>query len=269
MDKNSKKKAHVVACCIQKGGCGKTQTSVNLAVGLAKQGKKVLLIDTDPQSSATVSLGWQRSDLLEETLAGALKKIIDHEGFSKEYGILHHAEGIDVMPCNLRLAKLELNLIYVVHREYIFKKYVDMYREDYDYIIVDCPPSLGMWAVNIYTAVDSVVIPVEMSYLALSGLELLLETLSEVKEDLNPELKIDGILMTFYMARTINTQQVSEALIQGYGNNIKIFDARISEGTKARETAITGQSIYKYSPRCKISKEYERFTKEVLELWER
>ena len=217
----------VIAVGIQKGGTGKTQTTVNLGVGLAKKGKKVLVIDADPQSSLTVSLGWQRPDLLEITTGSIMEKVIGREEINLLDGILHHDEGIDLMPCNLKLAELDLKLIGVMRREYILKRYIDQVRSEYDYVLIDCPPSMGLIALNIFTACDSVIIPVEMSYLALSGMELLLNTLSQVKEELNPNLDIDGILVTKYNPRTINAQVVYDALKDSYYGKIPFFDTEI------------------------------------------
>lgn len=234
------KKARVIAIGIQKGGTGKTQTSVNLASGLARKGKKVLVIDADPQSSLTVSLGWKRPDLLELTLVDIMEKTMNREVVKMDDGILHHKEGMDVLPCNLRLAEMDLKLIGVMRREYILKRYIDLIRETYDYIIIDCPPSMGLIALNIFTACDSVLIPVEMSYLAMSGLELLMSTLSQVKEELNP------------------------ALEQSYRDNIPFFSVEIPEGVKAKEAPIRGCSIFKHAPNCKVARAYEKVVEEVL-----
>ena len=258
------KKARVIAIGIQKGGTGKTQTSVNLASGLARKGKKVLVIDADPQSSLTVSLGWQRPDLLELTLVDVMEKTMNREVVEMDDGILHHKEGMDVLPCNLRLAEMDLKLIGVMRREYILKRYIDRIREAYDYIIIDCPPSMGLISLNIFTACDSVLIPVEMSYLAMSGLELLMSTLSQVKEELNPALEIEGILVTKYNARTINAQVVYEALEQSYRDNIPFFSVEIPEGVKAKEAPIRGCSIFEHAPNCKVARAYEKVEEEVL-----
>lgn len=254
----------VISVGIQKGGTGKTQTTVNLGVGLAKKGKKVLVIDADPQSSLTVSLGWQRPDLLEITTGSIMEKVIGREEINPLDGILHHDEGIDLMPCNLKLAELDLKLIGVMRREYILKRYIDQVRSEYDYVLIDCPPSMGLIALNIFTACDSVIIPVEMSYLALSGMELLLNTLSQVKEELNPNLDIDGILVTKYNPRTINAQVVYDALKDSYYGKIPFFDTEIPEGVKAKEAPIKGCSVLKYAPKCKVSKAYEKMVEEVL-----
>ena len=256
--------SRVIAIGIQKGGTGKTQSTVNLGADLVRKGKKVLLIDADPQSSLTVSLGWQRPDLLEEELCGAMEMIINKEEIPQGYGILHHEEGMDLMPCNLKLAAMDLKLFSVMRREYILKRYVDMVKDKYDYVLIDCPPSMGLLSLNIYTACDSVIIPVETSYLALSGLELLMSTLSQIKEELNPGLEIDGILVIKYNARTNNAQVVYEALVEAYKDKLPFFSVEIPEGVKAKEAPIKGISIFEYSPRCKVAKAYEVVTEEVL-----
>lgn len=254
----------VIAIGIQKGGTGKTQTTVNLGADLVRKGKKVLLIDADPQSSLTVSLGYQRPDLIDDNLCAAMEKIINKENLDADYGILHHEEGMDIMPCNLRLAEMDLKLFSVMRREYILKRYIDQVKDNYDYVLIDCPPSMGLISLNIFTACDSVIIPVEMSYLALSGLELLMSTLSQIKEELNPGLEIEGVLITKYNARTNNTKVVHEAMLEAYGGRVPFFEVEIPEGVKAKEAPIKGVSIFSYSPRCKVAKAYEVITEEVL-----
>ena len=166
----------IIAIANQKGGVGKTTTTVNLGIGLVRAGKKVLLVDADSQGSLTASLGYEEPDELEVTLATALSNVMNEEEIDIEDGILHHAEGIDLIPCNIELSGLEVSLVNAMRREYILKEYLDEIKDAYDYILIDCMPSLGMITMNALTAADSVLIPVQAAYLPLKGLEQLIKT---------------------------------------------------------------------------------------------
>ena len=254
----------VIAVGIQKGGTGKTQTTVNLGVGLAKKGKKVLVIDADPQSSLTVSLGWQRPDLLEITTGSIMEKVIGREEINLLDGILHHDEGIDLMPCNLKLAELDLKLIGVMRREYILKEYVDSLKDQYDYILIDCMPSLGMVTMNALTAADSVIIPIEAAYLSIKGLQQLITTLGRTKKYLNPNLGIEGIVFTKMVGRTNYAKEIKSMVEEIYGKNVRVFGAVIPHSVRAAETSAEGVSIFKHDPRGKVAAAYKKLAKEVL-----
>ena len=186
----------VIALTNQKGGVGKTTTAVNLGVGLAKQGKRVLLIDADAQANLTMALGYSRPDDLPVTLSTIMQNIIDDKFFDVSQGILSHSEGVDLLPSNIELSGFEVRLINAMSRERVLKTYVNEVKKNYDYVLIDCMPSLGMITINALAAADSVVIPTQPHYLSAKGLELLLRSVSMVKRQINPKLRIDGILMT-------------------------------------------------------------------------
>lgn len=192
----------VIALTNQKGGVGKTTTAVNLGVGLAQQGNKVLLIDADAQANLTMALGYNRPDDLPFTLSTVMQDIIDDKTVDVSQGIIHHKEGVDLIPSNIELSGLEVRLINALSRESVLKTYVNEVKRDYDFVLIDCMPSLGMITINSLAAADSVVIPTQPHYLSAKGLELLLRTVSKVRRQINPRLRIDGILMTMVMPRT-------------------------------------------------------------------
>ena len=186
----------VIALTNQKGGVGKTTTAVNLGVCLSKQGKKVLLVDADAQANLTMSLGYPRPDDLPISLATIMQDIIDDKPFDVQKGILHHSEGVDLLPSNIELSGLEVRLINAISRERVLTACINEVKKNYDYVLIDCMPSLGMLTINALAAADSVVIPTQPHYLSAKGLELLLRSVSKVRRQINPHLRIDGILMT-------------------------------------------------------------------------
>ena len=186
----------VIALTNQKGGVGKTTTAVNLGVCLSKQGKKVLLVDADAQANLTMSLGYPRPDDVPIALATIMQDIIDDKPFDVQKGILHHSEGVDLLPSNIELSGLEVRLINAISRERVLTACINEVKKNYDYVLIDCMPSLGMLTINALAAADSVVIPTQPHYLSAKGLELLLRSVSKVRRQINPHLRIDGILMT-------------------------------------------------------------------------
>lgn len=253
----------VIAICNQKGGVRKTTTTVNLGVGLAKAGKKVLLIDADPQGDLTTCFGWHDNDDLKDTLASQIAKMIREEPVDKRIGILKHEEGIHLIPANLELSGLEMMLVNTMSRETALREYLKDIKGSYDYVLIDCMPSLGMITINALSAADSVLIPVQAQYLPAKGMTQLVQTINRVKK-INPHLKIDGIVMTLVDGRTNLAKAVSETLKRNYGKVIKIYDAKIPVAVKAAEMATRGVSIYSYDKNSPAAKAYRDLTKEVI-----
>ncbi len=254
----------VYAIASQKGGVGKTTTAANFGIELAREGYKVLLIDADAQGSLTASLGYTEPDRLDETLATVMGDIIREERFDKKLGILHHQEGIDILPCNIELSGIECSLVGIFCRELVLSKYIYHIKQDYDYIIIDCAPSLSLITVNALAATDRVIIPVQAAYLSLKGLEQLIKTISKVKAGLNSRLGIDGILITMLNNRTNYAKEIVTLLDDAYGGVVHIYDSKIPFSVRAAEASAEGVSIYKHDPKGKVAQAYESFTREVL-----
>lgn len=250
--------------CNQKGGVGKTVTTVNLGIGLARLGKRVLLVDVDAQGSLTASLGHAHPDSLPTTLTTILTKIANHEHLANHEGILHHQEGVDLMPANIELSGLEVSLVNVISRETILRRYLKTLRDDYDFIILDTTPSLGIMTVNALAAADKAIIPVQAQYLSIKGLEQLLKTIRNVREELNPELDIAGILLTMVDNRTNYAREIISLLHDEYDGKLHIYDNPIPMSVRAAEISAEGTSIYLHDPKGKVSAAYESLTREVL-----
>jgi chromosome partitioning protein len=259
----------VIALTNQKGGVGKTTTAVNLGVCLSKQGKKVLLVDADAQANLTMSLGYPRPDDLPISLATIMQDIIDDKPFDVQKGILHHSEGVDLLPSNIELSGLEVRLINAISRERVLTTCINEVKKNYDYVLIDCMPSLGMLTINALAAADSVVIPTQPHYLSAKGLELLLRSVSKVRRQINPHLRIDGILMTMVMPRTNISKEVTALVRSAYGQNIKVFDAQIPHSIRAVEATAEGKSIFAYDKGGKVAAAYEQFGKEVAHIGEK
>ena len=249
----------VIALINQKGGVGKTTTTVNLGIGLAMQGKKVLLVDADAQANVTMSLGYYRPEDIPITLPNIVQDIIDKTPFDAEKCILHHNEGVDLLPSTIELSGYEAEIIKTKNRESVLKTYIDKVRKNYDYVLIDCMPSLGMFPINAMAAADSVIIPTQPHFFSAKGLEQLLRSVSKVRQNINPTLKIDGILMTMVMPRTKITKEVIETVRNAYGQRIKVFDTQIPFSIHTVEAAAAGKSIYVFEPRGKVAEAYKQF----------
>ncbi|NCE64474.1 ParA family protein [Pseudoflavonifractor sp. 524-17] len=256
--------AKITAICNQKGGVGKTVTAVNLGIGLAREGKRVLLADVDAQGSLTASLGYQHPDQMEHTLAELLGRILSDEPLPPDMGILHQAEGVDLLPANIELSGLEVTLVNTMSRETVLREYLNGIRDQYDVILLDCCPSLGMLTINALAAADEVLIPIQAHYLSIKGLEQLLRTISNVKRKINPGLRIAGILITMADLRTTYSRDIIELLRSAYGDRLRIFDSIIPRSIRAAETSAEGRSIYLHDPAGKVSAAYAALTREVL-----
>ena len=223
-------KCKVIALANQKGGCAKTTTTLNLGIGLAHQGRKVLLVDADPQGDLTTALGWTDADNLPITLDTQMKKILQDEPFVYNEGILHHKEGVDIIPTNIELSGMEISLVNAMSREQTLKLYLSDLKKDYDYILIDCMPSLGMLTIN---------------------------------------LKIDGVLLTIADMRTKLAKTTEDSLRENYGKHIRIFKTVIPVAITAAESSAAGQSIYEYDKNGTVAKAYAEFTREVIQCGEK
>ena len=258
------KKATTIAIVNQKGGTAKTTTCENLGIGLAMEGKKVLLVDVDPQGSLTISMGWQQPDELSTTLSTLMQKAMNDQPIQPGDGILHHAEGVDLIPANIELAGMEVALVNSMNREKMLKQVLDSAKREYDYILLDCTPSLGMLTINALAAADTTLIPMQAQYLSAKGLEQLLQTIGKVRRQINPKLKIEGILLTMTDSRTTYGKQIDNLIRQGYGRKIHVFEQTIPHSVRAAEISTTGESIYQHDPKGKVAAAYQSLTREVL-----
>ena len=248
----------------RKGGCGKSFTTASLGVGLARQGNKVLCIDTDNQHSLTVSMGVREPDKLPVSLTTIISDIIAERDYDPTAGIIHHEEGVDLLPANNSLTGIELALASLIGRETILRQHIEKVRHLYDYCIFDTCPTLDMLAVNALAAADSAIIPVTPKYLDAKGLELLLKSIAQIRKHINPNLSICGILMTMVDKRTNFTKEIIAMIEQAYGENIRIFKDHIPHSVRAAETSATGKSIFTHDPNGKVAAAYAALTGEVL-----
>lgn len=252
----------VIAVANQKGGVSKTTTSINLGVALVRLGKRVALVDADPQGHLTLGLGFSKK--IRVSLKNMMENIIMGMEFDPMEAVLRHKEGIDVIPSNKMLTGTDLSLITVENREKVLKEYLELLEDNYDYIIIDCMPSLGMLTINALSAADSVLIPVQPQYYAADGLVELLSVVKGIKQRFNPGLEIEGILFTMDSSRYNNSKRNKQAVKMAYGKEMRIFEKSIPRSEAIAETASEGVSIFAYDSRSKGAKSYAELAEEVL-----
>ncbi|WP_207457871.1 ParA family protein [Herbiconiux sp. SYSU D00978] len=249
--------AHIIAMCNQKGGVGKTTTSVNLGAAFAEYGRKVLAVDFDPQGALSTGLGVPAFDVptIYDLMLGNIKD--PHEAIQKT-----RIENLDVIPANIDLSAAEVHLIGEVAREQILARILRKVAPDYDVIIVDCQPSLGLLTVNALTAAHGVVIPLACEYFALRGVALLVETVDKVRDRLNPAIELDGIVATMYDARTLHSREVMERVVDAFGDDV--LDTVITRTVKFPDASVAGLPITQYAPEHNAAHAYRQLARELV-----
>lgn len=264
LKETGKRKAKVIAIANQKGGVGKTTTACSLGIGLARHGKKVLVVDLDAQGNLTSCMGVSEPDSLEHTAASIMKTLMEGGSVSPDYAIMEHEENIYFVPANIELSGVEVALVNTMGRESILKEYISIVSPYFDFILLDTMPSLGMLTINALAAAGSVLVPCQTQYLSLNGLEQLVITIMKVKQKLNPGLGFEGILLTMADTRTNFSRGIMEKVRESYGSHIRIFEDHIPLSVRAAETAAEGKSIFIHDPKGRVAAAYSRLADEVL-----
>ena len=257
-------KCKVIAITNQKGGVGKTTTTFNLGVALAKQGKRVLVVDVDPQSNLTTYAGWYDENELKYTLTDLMVQSMNDDEIKIKESILHHKENVDLIPSNLSLSALENSLTYAMSREYTLRNCLSSIKDDYDYILLDCQPSLGMLTINALASANSVIIPVQSEYFALRGMTDLFKIINKVRRQINPTLKIEGALLTLVDSRANLPKEIATQLKDNYGSILNLFNTQIPRAVKTAESTSSGGSVFTYDKSGTVANAYSSFAKEVL-----
>ncbi|GAB3324942.1 ParA family protein [Geodermatophilus aquaeductus] len=252
--------ARVIAMCNQKGGVGKTTSTINLGAALVEYGRRVLLVDLDPQGALSVGLGVPAQQL-ERTVYNAL---MEHRTTLADVRVATDVPGLDLVPSNIDLSAAEVQLVSEVAREQTLLRALDSVRDEYDYILIDCQPSLGLLTVNALTAAHGVMIPLECEFFSLRGVALLVDTIDKVKERLNPELEISGILATMYDTRTVHCREVFSRVVEAFGDTV--FQTVIQRTVRFPETTVAGQPITTWAPTSSGAAAYRDLAKEVIAL---
>ena len=255
----------VIAVANQKGGVGKTTTTFSLGVALSKQGKKVLLIDADPQGDLTTCMGYYNQDELQNTIGTLMSDTICDNEINAENSILHHKEGIDLIPANLDLSAIEFSLVNAMSREFTLKNSIRDIKDNYDYILIDCMPSLGMITINALACSDKIIIPVQGEYLAAKGMGHLLKTVTKVQKQINPNLKIGGVLLTLVDKRTNLSKDVRNSINENYGQYVKIYNTEIPKAINTAKSTSTGKSIFEFDKNSPVANAYKNLAREVLD----
>jgi chromosome partitioning protein len=253
--------ARIVAVCNQKGGVGKTTTTINLGAALAEQGRRVLLVDFDPQGALSVGLGIQPHDIDSTVYNLLMERDITAQDVLHKTGV----DGMDLLPSNIDLSGAEVQLVHEVGREYVLGGVLQPLMPEYDMIMIDCQPSLGLLTINALACADSVIIPLECEYFAMRGVALLMETIDKVSRRLNTKLTIDGLLATMYDSRTLHTREVLASMVNGFGD--KVFHTVINRTVRFPDATVAGEPITSFDSGSMGANSYRELAKEVLERW--